>query len=364
MKNKLFSDTVIRTGREYELDWARTFAIIFMVLVHVLLDGGIFDVKGTVAIVVGYLGGPPAAPVFMFLMGISMVYSRKNTPELLARRGVNLLIMAYALNIVRDTIPYVILRGLGIEWCLSFTDSLLLLDILQLAGLSFLLMALLKKCKASIPVMLVFTLIMQIAGDFLAHFTDFSESALRYVFGLFFYTFEYSCFPVMQWFIYPVLGYCFGCLLQRTTDKKRLYTYMFLIGIGYGALIILGLLAANYDIISMFITDSYYSPNLVQHAFYLIAVLLMLPICYFISSVIKCRPVVSVVSLLSSNVTAIYVMQWVIIEWTLFVMYIVDVEVLPQNWMFLFSAATLAISAICAVWYHKIRNRYILNRKK
>lgn len=364
MENKLISNTVIRTGREHELDWARAFAVIFMILVHVFLDGGIFDVEGTIAVVVGYLGGPPAAPVFMFLMGISMVYSRKDTPALMAKRGVGLLIMAYALNIVRDTLPYVILREMGIEWCLSFTDSLLLLDILQLAGLSFLLMALLKKCKASIPIMLAFTLVLQIAGDLLACFTDFSESALRYVLGLFFYTFEYSCFPVMQWFIYPMLGYCFGYLLQRTMDKKRLYTYMFMIGIGYGALTMCSLLVANVDIVSVFMSDAYYSPNLIHHAFYLIAVLIMLPICYSLSSVIKFRPVVSFVNMLSSNVTAIYVMQWVIIEWTLFVMYIVGVEVLPRNGAFLFNVVTLALSAVCAVWYHKIRDRYRLDRKK
>lgn len=144
MKNKIFSDQVIRTGREHELDWARAFAIVFMVLIHVFMFLCAFEENNIIYIIVCYLGSPPAAPVFMFVMGISMVYSRKNTPALLAKRGIGLLVMAYALNAARATVPYAISRAMGEEFFLTLAEALLLGDIMQLAGLSFLLMALLN----------------------------------------------------------------------------------------------------------------------------------------------------------------------------------------------------------------------------
>ena len=160
------------------------------------------------------------------------------------------------------------------------------------------------------------------------------------------------------------MGYCFGHLLQRTLDKKRLYTNMLLIGIGYGILAIFGLEAVNVDIVSMFLVDSlYYNANLVNHAFYLIAVLIMIPSCYFLSTAIKSGPVVSVISLLSSKVTVIYVIQWLLITCSLIIIGAAGIEVISKSWAFLVSAVILVLSAVFAVRYQKIRDRYRLSRK-
>ena len=34
---------------------------------------------------------------------------------------------------------------------------------------------------------------------------------------------EFSCFPLINWFIVPVSGYLFGSILMRIKDKKRFY---------------------------------------------------------------------------------------------------------------------------------------------
>ncbi|MGN1104255.1 MAG: hypothetical protein ACI4QI_05200, partial [Candidatus Coproplasma sp.] len=279
-----------------------------------------------------------------------------------------LLILAYVLNFVRDGLPCLILGAMDIEWGLSAADSFLLLDILHMAGISFLFMALLKKCKASIPVILIITLVMQVAGDLLTHYTDFSQSWLRYLLGYFFYTFDNSAFPIMQWFIYVALGYCFGYFLQRTLDKKRLYTLMFIIGVAYGALVIGIFLLAGVDMVPMFMADAdYFHPNLIHHAFYLIAVLIILPVCYLLSSVIKWRPVVFCVNLLSKKVTVVYCIQWILIEWSSFILCIIGMNVIPQEWVLWYSAVVLVLSAALTVVYQIICKRIQLlknNRSK
>lgn len=78
---KIFTNEKVNCGRQRELDVAKGLAVIFMVLVHVYeVYGG--SVEGTTfSHVVEFLGSPPAAPVFMFLLGVGVVYSRKNTPK-------------------------------------------------------------------------------------------------------------------------------------------------------------------------------------------------------------------------------------------------------------------------------------------
>ena len=59
-------------ARVYAINLARGLAVFYMVLVHVLITYATPTVTGSVfGTIVGFLGGPPAAPVFMALMGTS-----------------------------------------------------------------------------------------------------------------------------------------------------------------------------------------------------------------------------------------------------------------------------------------------------
>jgi uncharacterized membrane protein len=73
-------------ARQPELDMARGLAVFFMIAVHVLeILGDTALAETGPGIVIGFLGGPPAAPVFMMLLGVGIVYSARATPENLAR---------------------------------------------------------------------------------------------------------------------------------------------------------------------------------------------------------------------------------------------------------------------------------------
>ena len=85
----LFDKNKVNTSRQVELDIAKAFSIIFMVLSHCLLISYfISDSTSSVfkTFVNFILGEPCAAPVFMFCMGVGIVFSRKSQPVLMIKR--------------------------------------------------------------------------------------------------------------------------------------------------------------------------------------------------------------------------------------------------------------------------------------
>ena len=69
-----------------ELELAKGFAIIFMIFVHVFEEGRESIVQNdSTTIFLGqqieFLGGAPAAPLFMFCMGVGFAYSKAKSSQ-------------------------------------------------------------------------------------------------------------------------------------------------------------------------------------------------------------------------------------------------------------------------------------------
>ena len=82
--NDLFSKDKINTNRQIELDIAKAFSTIFMIFIHTITIATLFEnaVSTPYYVIVGsILGGPFSAPVFMFCMGIGILYSRHSEPS-------------------------------------------------------------------------------------------------------------------------------------------------------------------------------------------------------------------------------------------------------------------------------------------
>lgn len=78
--NSLFNSEKVNTERQLELDIAKALSIIFMVFVHciIICEYLNYSLSDAYTIIVQYiLGGPCAAPVFMFCMGVGIIYSKK-----------------------------------------------------------------------------------------------------------------------------------------------------------------------------------------------------------------------------------------------------------------------------------------------
>jgi hypothetical protein len=136
-----------KVERVRAFDLARGLAIVFMIGVHVLWHWGAPDTWTTpIGQVISFLGGPTAAPVFMFLMGASLAFSSRTSFSSLAIRGLWLLWLGYLLNVLRGVIPaYLGLQAAIVtpEQIAPFTLPWLAttVDVHHMAGLSLIALA-------------------------------------------------------------------------------------------------------------------------------------------------------------------------------------------------------------------------------
>lgn len=105
----IFAKEKINLGRQVEIDIAKALSIIFMIFCHVQIISAYYS--NTInpiykLIVVDIFGGAFAAPIFMFCMGVALVYSKRTQWDLLIKRGLKLLIMALFVNICEAIIPH------------------------------------------------------------------------------------------------------------------------------------------------------------------------------------------------------------------------------------------------------------------
>ena len=141
----IFSEREVNTGRQIEVDLAKALSIVLMIWCHVY-----DDLSTTFEPSVSYYNSDWRSAIydavtFMFCMGIGMVYTRSCTPSGYAKRGVSLLLTGLLLELFRDVLPGVSCYLItGNEYALAFQVCALGVDILQFAGLAFLLMALLR----------------------------------------------------------------------------------------------------------------------------------------------------------------------------------------------------------------------------
>ena len=142
---------VVNVGRQEELDWAKSLAIVAMICVHVYEQLSIVDIEvvptDAFRIILEFVAGPLTAPLFMFCMGVGIMYSNNSAPLQMVKRAFNLLRNGYLLSFFKGTILVAIALALGytINWTLA--DSLFLVSILQFAGMAFLTIALMKKLR-------------------------------------------------------------------------------------------------------------------------------------------------------------------------------------------------------------------------
>ena len=311
---------VVNVGRQEELDWAKFLAIVAMICVHVYEQLSIVDIEvvptDAFRIILEFVAGPLTAPLFMFCMGVGIMYSNNSAPLQMVKRAFNLLRNGYLLSFFKGTILVAIALALGytINWTLA--DSLFLVSILQFAGMAFLTIALMKKLRISLPVMLVISLALSVLGGQLSEL-DFSGSWLQYLFGLFFETNYVTTFPLFRWIFYPVFGMIFGYFLLRTTDKSRFYLRIFPIGILGAVAFSIIYTALGFDLITMFMLSGrvYYSQSLLHYLFTSLVIMAVLPVYYFLSVKIKIEPVNKAVSYLGENLGSIYLAQWMIIPY-------------------------------------------------
>lgn len=217
-------------------DLARGLAVVFMIGVHVLWHWGAPDTWTTpIGQVISFLGGPTAAPVFMFLMGASLAFTSRTSFRSLAVRGLWLLWLGYLLNFLRGVIP----AYLGLQFGVVTADQIApftlpwlatTVDVHHMAGLSLIAIAALRMRARPGWAWLAIAAVIVLAGPWLRGLefgTPLLDAPLTPVLS----GAPNVYYAVVPWIAYPLIGGVFGAYVARAADRSRVFRRGALVGV-------------------------------------------------------------------------------------------------------------------------------------
>ena len=366
LKDKIFLNEPRNTSRQWELDLARTVIIFCLGIVHVIIESTTDEglCSGIPYLFDTIIGGPFGAPMFMFVMGVGMCFTIKNSPKDFFVKGAIRFAFGYVLNICRFLIPYSIgywITGDYATYVEPLLYKVLCNDILTFAGLSMMIMALFMKLKLSKPVMMIVAAVMCGFGTLL-NGVDVQSPLGNIFLGYFIGTEDaagmvLSYFPVLNWMIFPVFGYVFGSVLKYVKDKKLFYLTFSLPA---------AIIAVVYFIVGINLERGMFGEG--QNCYYhMIFSDVMASICltlgtigayYFITLKLP-EKVLSIIKTISRNITSTYCIHWVLVSVVVNVgIYAARGTTLMAPWQSVAVGTAISVTAmVIAHLYTKVKGR-------
>ncbi|MCP4024594.1 MAG: DUF1624 domain-containing protein [Desulfobacteraceae bacterium] len=341
MKNNLTGSQRI----EY-IDFVRGIAILFMIWQHAMIfyavDGGERSILGGIVLL---LGTAPAAPVFMVIMGIFFMKAKNKGVLYGLVRGIKLLALGYILNCFRFFIPLTIgtLTGLKFPSPISANALLFSVDILQMAGLSLIIMALLRQFLPFKQLWVVIVVLIAFISPLIwGLFPSYPIVSLLWGEQAFVF------FPLFPWVIYPIIGMY---LHAPIFDEKNEYYFFFLFKIGV-VLIIAGTVLWTSISNEIFVQGDYHRSGPAVHMVIIGFVFIWLFFCKSIFGKLRIDTLKNILFFWSKNVTIIYFIQWVLYGWGMLVF----------GWQSLDPVIALCIGWMVCVLSHFLTQGYLKKR--
>lgn len=363
--------------RLYFIDFVKAVSILAMIYIHILENFQTESVQtSSLSYVISIMNALVGASAFMICMGITMNYSRNNTPKIMLKRGFILLGAGYALNICRSITVFFLAPRDRIWY------EILNIDIFHFAGLAMIVMGIMFYFKVKPYIIPVIALVMNITIYFIGDALPFFEpiegdylsglgmNLIGSITGLFYCSSDsLSCFPLLVWFIYPAIGYCFGYYFTRCNDRDRLMKRLMMCSFIVGA----GLLITDvkWNTIPMLVsfsefktmrfvatTDLAYNVSPIEVTFTMSVVFFALGLLYFAfhrlhnsePAVASKNPIVKVTSFMGKNLTVIYVIQWLVINNLIFIL-----DELSAIEVYLCYFRILAVTILLTIGYKKAK---------
>lgn len=313
-----------------EIDFLRGFAVLCMIAVHTQMY---LQKKALTKLLLGkiikFLGGVPAAPTFLYLMGY-LIGSKKPSPwSEVFPRAAKLLLLGYTLNFLRFTLPGV----LGAPFTDEAWSGLWMIDILQLAAPALIVLRLIQGW----PSWALYGLVAAFSSGSLI-LTDpyFQErGVLDFIWG----RGDFVFFPMIPWMAYPIWG-ILGARLGSGMIRGAVGLF----------LLVAGGCASFYFWRGTF---TYYFSSPTQMAWMLGFVWVWQEAAIQIVKKIPGR-IESALKFFSANVTFFYFVSWMLICWSTFLFgYRTQNTPITLTLICLFTALT---SVICLIW-KKVRTK-------
>lgn len=259
--------------RFYELDVTRAFAVLLLPLIHVFEEMVLTSASAGVTL------NPPgfslvellnilAPSVFMILLGMNIAFSGEKTPAQYFKKGLFFYVLELALNVVRFMIPTIAyaIATKDLPFFLDYLKFMFISDIYAFVGLFFMLYALLKKLKLDdtrIFILALVVFIVQLVLDPVFKSGRIPYEKLRVFAGNFVHLDDDSCFPIVQWMIYPSFGILFGKFYRSLSEQDRTKYCRGQFFIGTLSVVAILLTLKRYDLnvtkILVAATNDYYS---------------------------------------------------------------------------------------------------------
>ena len=311
---QLFSKEKVNSSRQIEWDLAKVSAIFLMILVHYFAFCTFGNLDYGIITEYMFILFQCSAPIFMFAMGIGMIYTRHDSPREFVIRGIKLLLLGLIVNTMYFLSNYS--AGVPLEYSLL---SFLANDILQFAGLTFILVGILKKFNVSTIRMALISIVFSLIASYFSDFS-FTNIYLNQLLGNLIETFgqnTVSCFPILNWFIVPAFGMLFGENLIRCNDKDQLYKLILkptaIISLIF---LIVGLITREgmFSTVGGTVPEKleYLHPSIPDIIILIAVILFIVSLLYFISKRLSPK-ITDFIVKTSKNVTIIYIVQWALI---------------------------------------------------
>jgi uncharacterized membrane protein len=290
-------------------DLLKGIAVMFMVQVHLFEQFATEDIARSLTGKVSlFLGGPPAAPVFLAVMGYFLALTQKNSWQLV-RRGVLLILGGVLLNIGLNA--HLLAAIHGGQFHLDPYAFIFGADILPLAGMSVIIIAALRTMNANALVAFALALFVASIAQVLPWYPPAPFPALCYVNAFFWGEYWWSYFPLFPWLAYSLLGFAF-C---KATTYRQAYLAVparkrLLILVFAGALLVF---SAPYAVSRIVDLSRYYHHGMILLLWIAGFLFLWLMVAASLEKTIGESAIARYLRWLGRNVTSAYVFQWLII---------------------------------------------------
>jgi len=287
-------------------DLLKGVAVILMIQVHLMelfARQSIMDATaGNISL---FLGGAPAAPVFMAVMGYLMSRSRKNRIQFI-KRGFELIGLGLLLNIGLNL--HLLIKIVSGTIQVNPWEYILGVDILFLAGLSIIIISLIRPLfKDHLWAYLLLAFVVSLTHLYIPE--SASNSAWKYLQTFFYGEAGWSYFPLFPWLAYPLVGYAFG-LLEKHEFISRLKNKKLSV-----MLITLLIVALTFGFGFQTSTDlsAYYHHGWKFFMWTLAFLTLWLVLSSYLSAFLENTTAIRYLRWAGKEVTAFYIVQWLII---------------------------------------------------
>lgn len=305
------------TNRILTIDLVRGLSVLLMIPVHAMMIYSTVDTWTNSSLGKFAQLLEKGTPIFLVAMGLSFVFSHRSSMVDILKRGIRILLTGYLLNLLRFVIPMLFFGGLPKEMITgnglvegepyNLVYFTLLGDILQLSGMSLILMGIIlkfikEKYAALIAALLIIIFSKELSG------TRLGIIGLDYFLDLLWGNKYNVYFPVFPWMSFIFIGLFFG-MWYKEKNKNTYYMFKTMLPFGIGFILMGGGLCwYNYE---YHFGDYYHlGPG---GTIILIGINLMI---VWVSNVLTNLGVTSkLLTYCSENVTSFYFIQWVLIYW-------------------------------------------------